>query len=158
MTKPKDSNAKPLWICPKCQRKFARAHQWHSCASFTIVQYLDGKPPEIVALFDRLVEMAKACGSVIVSPTKSMVLFKARTTFAEIKAKKDRLDIQLVFDKRVKNSRFTKVSTPWPGCIVHSLQVQESDELDDQVAGWLKLAYETNLKKHSVQQARKKAK
>ena len=121
----KGAKPKPLWSCPQCQRKFAKANQWHSCGKFTVEQYLDGKPAEIAALFDRLVELAKACGPVIVAPTKSMVLFKARTTFAEIKAKKDRLDVQVVFQERVANPRFTRITVPWPGCIVHSFQVEE---------------------------------
>jgi hypothetical protein len=150
----KDARPRPLWSCLQCQRKFAKPNQWHSCGKFTVEQYLAGKPPHIVALFDHLVELAKTCGPVIVAPTKSMVLFKARTTFAEVKAKRDRLDVQVVFQKRVANPRFTRVTVPWPGCVVHSFQVEEIDQLDDEVAGWLKQAYEMNLQKHSAKLSR----
>jgi hypothetical protein len=84
------------------------------------------------------VGLAKACGPVIVSPTKSMILFKARTIFAEVKANKVRLDVHVVFQKRFANPRFTRVTVPWPGCIVHSFQVEDIGQLDDEVAGWLK--------------------
>jgi hypothetical protein len=153
-----DAKQKALWTCPQCQRKFAKANQWHSCGKFTVKQYLDGKPAEIAALFDRLVELAKACGPVIVAPTKSMVLFKARTSFAEVKAKKDRLDVHVIFQKRVANPRFTRITVPWPGCMVHSFQVEEIGQLDDEVAGWLKEAYEMNLEKHSGKPSRKRGK
>ena len=158
MGRKKDAKLKPLWTCPQCQRKFAKANQWHSCGKFTVEQYLDGKPPAIVALFDRLVELAKACGPVIVAPTKSMILFKARTSFAEVKAKKDHLDVHVVFQKRVANHRFTRVTVLWPGCIVHSFQVKKIGQLDDEVAGWLREAYEMNLQKHSDNPSRKKGK
>ena len=29
-----DAKPKPLWTCPQCQRKFAKANQWHSCGKF----------------------------------------------------------------------------------------------------------------------------
>jgi hypothetical protein len=121
----KGAKPKPLWSCPQCQRKFAKANQWHSCGKFTVEQYLDGKPAEIVALFERLVELAKVSCPAIVAPTKSMVLFKARTSFAEVKAKNDRLDVHVAFSKRIRSPRFTRVTVPWPGCIVHSFQVEE---------------------------------
>jgi len=158
MAKKKDAIPRPLWTCPQCQRKFAKSNQWHSCGKFTVEQYFDSKPCEIVALFERLVELAKACGPVIVAPTKSMVLFKARTTFAEVKAKKDRLDVQVVFQKRVANPRFTRISVPWPGCIVHSFQVEKIEQLDDEVAGWLQEAYEMNVQKHSGKPSRERVK
>ena len=104
----KGAKPKPLWSCPQCQRKFAKANQWHSCGEFTVEQYLDGKPAEIVALFDRLVELAKVSCPMIVAPTKSMVLFKARTSFAEVKAKNDRLDVHVAFSKRVRSPRFRR--------------------------------------------------
>jgi hypothetical protein len=84
-----------------------------------------------------------------------MVLFKARTSFAEVKAKKDRLDVHVVFDERVANPRFTRVSVPWSGCIVHSFRVEQIEELDEQVAGWLKQAYGANLEKHSKSRLRR---
>jgi hypothetical protein len=149
---------KPLWTCPHCQRKFAKANQRHSCGQFTVEQYLGGKPAEIVALFDRLVALAKACGPVIVAPTKSMVLFKARTSFAEVKAKKDRLDVQVVIQKRVASPRFTRVTALWPGCVVHSFQVEEIGQLDEEEVGWLKEAYEMNLQKHSAKPSPKRSK
>jgi hypothetical protein len=145
-----DATHKPLWTCPQCQRKFAKANQWHSCGRFTVGQYFNGKPRGIVALFDRLVELARACGPVIVAPTKSMILFKARTSFVEVKAKKDRLEVQVVFQKRVANPRFTRVTVPWPGCIVHSFHVDKIGQLDDEVAGWLKEAYDMNRQKRSA--------
>jgi hypothetical protein len=154
----KAAKPKPVWTCPQCQRKFAKANRRHSCGMFTVEQYLDGKPLAIVALFDRLIELAKACGPVIVAPTKSMVLFKARTSFAEVKAKKDRLDVQVVFRERVANPRFRRTTEPWPGCIVHSFQVEEIEQLDDEVAGWLKEAYEMNLWKHSAEPSGKRPK
>jgi hypothetical protein len=46
----------------------------------------------------------------------------------------------------------------WPGCIVHSFQVEKIGQLDDVVAGWLKVAYEMNLQKHSGKPSRERVK
>jgi hypothetical protein len=71
-----------------------------------------------------------------------MILFKARTTFAEVKAKKNCMEVQIVFPKHVANRRFTRISVPWAGCYVHAFELNELEQLDDQVARWLKEAYE----------------
>src|SRR5260370_27722568 len=84
------TDAKALWTCPRCRRQFANRNQAHSCGEFTVEQLLDGKPLEIVELYERLADFIRRCGEVVVAPTKNRVFFKVRTDFPSGAARKKR--------------------------------------------------------------------
>jgi hypothetical protein len=54
---PKSSASKPLWTCPRCRRQFKNRNQAHSCGQFAVEPLLEGKPPEVVELYDRFTEL-----------------------------------------------------------------------------------------------------
>ena len=144
--RPKDPGLKPLWTCPRCRRLFKNRNQAHSCGQFTVEQLLDGNPPEIVELYDRLAELILGCGEVVVAPTKTRVLFKVRTVFVTVAATKNWLDVVLVLDRRLKSRRIKKAQEEYPG-IVHFLRIERIEDLDDDLANWLHEAYEYRKEK-----------
>jgi hypothetical protein len=137
--RPKNSATKPLWTCPRCRRQFANRNQAHSCGQFSVEQLLDGKPPEISELFERLAELIQRCGEVVVAPTKTRVLFKVRTVFATVGVTKNWLDLVFVLGRRLKNCRIKKAQEEYPG-IVHFLRIEKAEDLDDNLATWLQEA------------------
>src|SRR5260370_9309020 len=108
MGKRKNSHPKPLWTCPRCRRQFANRNQAHSCGQFTVEQLLDGKPPEVVDLYDRLSDLVQRCGEVVVAPTQTRVLFKVRTVFATVAVANHWLDVVFVLGRRLKHPRIKK--------------------------------------------------
>jgi hypothetical protein len=144
---------KPLWTCPSCRRQFANRNQQHSCGQFTVEQLLEGKPPEAVELFERLAEMIQGYGAVVVSPTKTRVLYKVRTVFASVGVSKGWLDVVFVLGRRLKHRRIKKAQEEYPG-IVHFLRVERAEDIDDDLAGWLEEAYNHRMQKD--QRANKK--
>src|SRR5438105_2514716 len=97
---PKTAEPKPLWTCPRCRRQFAHRNQAHSCGDFSVEQLLVDKPSDIVELYDRLADVIQSCGEVLVAPTKTRVLFKARTVFATTAICKNWLDLLFVLGRR----------------------------------------------------------
>jgi hypothetical protein len=132
---------KPLWTCPRCRRQFAHRNQAHSCGSFTVEQLLEGKPPGIVELYDRLFDLVRRCGQVVVAPTKTRILFKVRTVFATVAVTKNWLDLVIVLGRRLKHPRIKKAQVEYPG-VVHSLRIEKLEDLDDDLARWLQEAYD----------------
>src|SRR5262245_13857827 len=118
--RPKNPGSKLLWTCPRCRRQFKNRNQAHSCGQYTLEQLLDGKPPGVVELYDRLSELVQRCGEVVVAPTKTRVLFKVRTVFASVAVTKNRLDLVFVLGRRLKHRRIKKAQEEYPG-IVHFL-------------------------------------
>jgi hypothetical protein len=142
----KATEPKPLWTCPRCRRQFANRNQAHSCGLFTVEQLLDGKPQEIVELYERLAGMILRCGEVVVAATKTRVLFKVRTVFASVAVSKNWLDVVLVLARRLKNRRVKKAQEEYPG-IVHFLRIENAEHLDDDLTGWLQEAYDYRKQK-----------
>jgi Domain of unknown function (DUF5655) len=136
----KETEPKPLWTCPRCRRQFKNRNQAHSCGQFTLEQLLDGKPQEIVELYERLADVVHRCAEVVVAPTKTRVLFKVRTVFASVAVSKNWLDVVFVLGRRLKHRRIKNAQEEYPG-IVHFLRIENEDDLDADLTSWLQEAY-----------------
>jgi hypothetical protein len=136
-----DAAPKPLWTCPRCRRQFKNRNQSHSCGPFTVERLLDGKPQEVVELYERLDDLIRRCGEVVVAPTKTRALFKVRTVFASVAVSKNWLDVVFVLGRRLKNRRIKKAQEEYPG-IVHFLRIENEEDLDADLVSWLQEAYD----------------
>ena len=132
---------RPLWTCPKCGNEFVNKNQYHSCGRYRLSDLFAGKPEHIERLFDRFRKMVEACGPVKVLPYRDMVGFMVRVRFAGAVPKRRWLDIGLWLPRRVENARFHKIETIYPDVHTHVLRVTETDQLDEEVAAWVKEAY-----------------
>ena len=152
MPKRESKEAKPklLWTCPRCRRQFKNRNQAHSCGQFTVEQLIDGKPQEIVELYERLADVVHGCGEVVVSPTKTRVLFKVRTVFASVAVSKNWLDVVFVLGRRLKHRRIKKAQEEYPG-IVHFVRIENKDGLDGDLTSWLQEAYDHRRQKDQGQ-------
>ena len=146
----KGTEPKPLWTCPRCRRQFANRNQAHSCGQFTVEQLLDGKPQEVVELYEQLDRMIGSCGDVVVAPTKTRVLFKVRTVFASVAVSKGWLDVVFVLGRLLKHRRIKKAQDEYPG-IVHFLRVEKEEDLDADLTSWLQEAYDHRKQKDQGQ-------
>ena len=109
-------------------------------------QLLDGKPQEIVELYERLADGIQRCGEVALAPTKTRILFKVRTVFASVAVSNNWLDVLFVLGRRLRHRRIKKAQEEYPG-IVHVLPIEKADELDADLAGWLQEAYDHRKQK-----------
>ena len=147
----KSTESKPLWTCPHCRRQFANRNQAHSCGQFSVAQLLDGKPQEIVELYERLDDLIRRCGEVVVAPTKTRVLFKVRAVFATVAVSKYWLDVVFVLGRHLKHDRIKKAQEEYPG-IVHSLRIEKAEDLDADLADWLQEAYDHRKQKDEMKE------
>jgi hypothetical protein len=142
----KANEPKALWTCPRCRRQFVHRNQAHSCGQFTVEQLLDGKPTEMVELYERLADLIGRAGEVVVAPTKTRVLFKVRTVFASVAVNKNWLEVLFVLGRRLRHRRIKKAQEEYPG-IVHWLRVEQAEDLDDDLAVWLQEAFDHRMRK-----------
>lgn len=137
----KGPESRPLWTCPRCRRQFKNRNQAHSCGQFTVAQLLEGKPQEVVELYERVADLIRSCGEVLVAPTKTRVLFKVRTVFASVTVTRNWLDVIFVLGRHLKHRRIRKTQEEYPG-IVHSLRIEKAADLDADLTGWLQESYD----------------
>ena len=131
-----------LWRCGVCDRPFANRNQTHSCGRYTVEAFLSGKPRSAVELYDRFAELTKSCGPVLVAPAKTRVGFQARMIFAAVNKLSERgLDAHVVLARRVEHTRFRQIQEMSPRCFVHHFRIEAVEQIDEEVAGWLREAY-----------------
>jgi hypothetical protein len=125
-------------------------------AEWTVERHLRGKPPEIVALYQRFIELAEACGPFTYSVAKSAITLKgARRGFAGARPGNRALGGYLDLQQRVDDPRISR-SSPYTGRLyVHQFRVHAPSELDDEFASWIHEAYQVGNGAHLARQPRR---
>lgn len=131
-----------MWECPECGRRFANANQWHSCGVFTVEAHLEDKPSEIVDLYHRLVEMVQSCGEVDVEPVKTMIEFKAPTSFAAVAIRDRWIDLHLMLPNMRNTPRVLNQIVVSPDILEHTVRLKSVAKADPEIQMWLCEAYE----------------
>jgi Bacteriocin-protection, YdeI or OmpD-Associated/Domain of unknown function (DUF1905)/Domain of unknown function (DUF5655) len=137
------SGASPgrTWTCPRCGQPFVTRNAQHSCHRYELADSLGGKPAAVVALFERLRDLVEACGPVTVVPNRDNVAFMVDVRFLRAVPRTRWLDLAFWLRRRVESPRWWKVETLTPDAHIHVLRVTDADQLDAEVAGWVRDAY-----------------
>lgn len=106
-----------------------------------------GKRESLRPIHDQLIEAAQALGSdVRICPCKTIVPFYRKHVFAEIKpATNSRVDFGLALGAMKTPSRVESLGARAKGNrITHRIALAAAGEVDDEVLGWLRRAYDLN--------------
>jgi Domain of unknown function (DUF5655) len=139
---------RPLWTCPRCGRSFANRNQPHACGPLDLARHLDGKDPQVVATFRRLVELAERNGPVTVLAEKTRIAFQVRMSFAAFTLRRRWVDGHVVLARRLEHPRFRRVESFSPRNHVHHFRLAAPEEADQEVAAWLAEAYRVGEQRH----------
>jgi hypothetical protein len=103
----------------------------------------------IVALYQRFIEMAEACGPFSYRVTKSAITLKGtRRGFAGAKPTQRSLDGYLDLQRELRDPRILRAS-PYTGRLfVHQFRVTSLDQLDGVFHGWMREAYDVGAGAH----------
>lgn len=88
-------------------------------------------------------------GETDVSVTRSQVAFRRRTGFAYVWRPAQYLDrgaplvLTIGLRRRDTSARWKEVAEPHPGRFTHHLELYSEADIDDEVRGWLREAWET---------------
>lgn len=142
---------RPLWRCPSCGRTFAAPRQTHTCAPLrTLDEAFLGCQPDVRATFDRVLAIVRELGPVEVLPEKTRVALHVRMSFAAFMPRRRWLDGHVVLDRVVTSDRFRRVDVYSPKNVLHTFRLASPDEVDDEVAVWLELAYRVGRQRHRL--------
>ena len=139
---------KPLWTCPVCNRQFANQNQSHACARYTLAEHLEGKSPEVLALYHHLEAVIQRLGPVIVNPEKTCIAFQVRMSFAAVMLKRQWIDGHVVLARRLESPRFRRIETISPRNHVHSFRLTCLEDVDEEFVAWLAEAYLVGEQRH----------
>lgn len=133
------------WICPKCSRKFHTERLYHSCDVVTMDDHLDKSQPEIKKLALSLIKKILTWKNVQVTPLKSMILITAGSNFMSIKPRKTHLEIEFILNEE-KNEFPVFKTMSYGKKFVHYIKIDSKEDVNPQLMGWLKDAYQLAAK------------
>jgi hypothetical protein len=118
-------------------------------SKWTVQDHLRDKSPDVIALYQRFVELVEACGPFEYLISKTGITFKgSRRGFAGAKPTSRSLDGYLDLQRRVEDPRIRRASPYTKRLFVHQFRITTADQLDDEFAGWLREAYEVGRGGH----------
>jgi Domain of unknown function (DUF5655) len=140
---------RPLWTCPACGRQFANRNQTHTCRPLgDLGRHFAGKQPSVRETFDRLVAVVEQIGPFSVLPETTRIALHARMSFAALMPRRRWLDGHVVLARRMESPRFRRVDVYSPRNVVHTFRLGSPEEVDGEVAGWLREAYAVGVQRH----------
>ena len=130
------------WTCPTCSRSFIHENQSHSCNLVNLESHFQNKSPDIIALFDALINRVNEFGAFKIEPVKDAIILRRSSAFITIRIQKTCLDLSFKLDKHVEEFPVYKSLQLSAHRWAHTVKIETVDELDSQLVGWLKRAYE----------------
>jgi hypothetical protein len=116
---------------------------------WTVADHLRGRDPAVIRLYDRFIELVRACGPFEVSVAKTAITFKgSRRGFAGAKPKNQSLDGYLDLQRQLNDPRIRRASPYTKRLFVHQFRVTALDQLDGEFAGWIREAYDVGQGRH----------
>jgi len=119
----------PAWSCPDCARIFSRANVRHSCGTGDRAVMLAKKPAHLVALYEELERVARACGDIEIVAKDRYALFRTTRIFADVVFMKDALRLALQLDKIVGHPLFFKTVQDARGRVQQVAKLHDAAEL-----------------------------
>jgi hypothetical protein len=138
----------PLWACPRCGSEFVNVNQWHSCARHSVEEVLGDTSADVRALFEGLRALVEACGPVKLVAYRDRVAFMVRVRFAAATPRARAVDVSFWLPRRVDSPRLRRVETLTPAVHIHHLRITAADQLDRELAGWIREAYAVGRREH----------
>jgi hypothetical protein len=130
------------WVCPNCGRPFPNRNQSHSCVPHALRAFLERRPPNAVALYRRFAQLVRECGPVVIIPTKMRIGFQSQVMFASVdRLTAEGMQVHVVLPRVLAHPRFDKIRSVSPVTHAHYFRIRSAEELDEEVAAWLKEAY-----------------
>jgi hypothetical protein len=135
----------PAWTCPDCKRRFGRTNQSHGCApAQTVEAYFEPRPAAFRKAHDAIVRHLAKLGPLVVDAVTVGIMYKRSRTFAEVRAKRDRLELGFLLSRRVEHPRVTKTLQLSAHRVAHFVDLHRAGDVDREVRAWLSEAYATS--------------
>lgn len=132
---------RPLWQCPKCGHRFVTANLWHSCGRYRLGDHFQGKPKELREVFDRFVQLARACGPVTVYAQKTRIVFQTRVRFAGAVVRRSYLDASLWLKRRADHRALSRIESFGRLGYGHHFHLRQPSDIDEPLGDLMREAY-----------------
>ena len=131
-----------MWQCPKCNRRFKKNNQTHSCKTYTQEEHLKNKDSSLKELYLELLNVIKThVGTYNLDPIHCCIHLVTQSTFIAIKLQKSDLKIDFVSKEPIASKRIIRHETYSTNRTNNTLKISKLEEIDQELIDWLKEAY-----------------
>lgn len=109
---------------------------------YTEMDHLIDKEKNVISIYKKLIADIRKFGPLKIEPKKTSIHLGNRYGFAGVYTRKDYLNLELHLDHKLTNNRVTKVEQASKNRFHHIIKLTNSKEVDNELLGWLKAAYE----------------
>jgi hypothetical protein len=114
-------------------------------AAYTLDDHFAGKPPETRALYDEVMRLLGSFGPVTAEPKKTCIHLVRRTALGGVTVRKDAIILEFKTDYPIDSPALAKTEQISRNRWHHTLKVTSAGVLTEEVAGWLRDAYELSV-------------
>jgi hypothetical protein len=129
------------WTCPNCEREFPKREQRHYCARVSLNSLFEGRPAELVLVFDKILAEVADWDGVLVGATPNCIVFTRRLTFLVIRPMRKELDIKF-YSKTVHPEKPVVKSAALGNKFENHLRIALLDDLRPIVFKYLRESYQ----------------
>ncbi len=131
------------WVCPDCQRTFARTRQGHECApAMTLDEYFSTGPERERPIFEAVMAHLSTLGPVIVEPVSVGIFLKKPGQIAQLRPATRWVDLTFSVPRQVRDRRIVRKPVGHGRSWYHAARLVGPEDVDDDVRAWLTEAYE----------------
>jgi hypothetical protein len=105
-----------------------------------VALYAD-RPATVRAIHDRIWAVVERLGDVEVAPKKGYLSLRHRTQFAMVKPAAKHVDLGLILPNEPVTQRLESAAT-FNALFTHRVRVKSEADVDDELEGWIRAAYE----------------
>jgi hypothetical protein len=113
----------------------------------SVDEHFIGKNVNVKATYDTLELKLKSIINFKIHPVLNAIMFTHEVTFLAIKPKKNWIDLEFLLDFEAQEFPVHKVVKSSKTRYAHFIRVQEPEDVDEQLVGWIKKAYDLNVNK-----------
>ena len=130
------------WVCPDCDRMFARSGQSHDCApGISIEEYFETGPAHERPVYDALIQHLETLGPVHADVVSVGIFFKNPKKFAELRSMQRWVAVSFMLRRRAHHRTITKKVIDDGRRFWHTANVATPNDLDDDLLSLISEAY-----------------
>ena len=135
----------PAWVCPDCERQFARRGQGHECSpAMSIDAYFSTGPPFERPIYEAVMAGLEVIGPIHVEPVSVGIFLKRARSFCELRPMTRWVAVCFGLTRTLTSSRLSRKVVASGRQRWHYVNVRTADEVDDELIGWLAEAYDAS--------------
>lgn len=107
-----------------------------------IDDHFDGKPPQLKAAYDKLLDALRTFGTVKEASKKTSIHLEKNSGFAGVHPRKDAFNLEFRTGAKIEHPRIIRSQQLSARRFEHTVRIESTNDVDDLLLGWLKDAYD----------------